>query len=72
MLRERLFATLAAAEPEATRASTSRWGAGARGGGAWLAEHATVGGRSGLAVDGPAAVRATSRVAVAAADGDGA
>jgi DNA polymerase I len=74
VLRDRLFETLAAVEPEVDEGFDVRGGvleAGAVG--QWLAEHAADGRRSGLAVVGthlPYDGDATA-LAVAAADGDG-
>jgi DNA polymerase-1 len=74
VLRDRLFETLAAVEPEVDEGFDVRGGALEAGTvGRWLAEHATDGRRSGLAVVGthrPYDGDATA-VAIAAADGDG-
>ncbi|MGW0021870.1 DNA polymerase I [Rhodococcus sp. NPDC003382] len=75
VLRDRLFATLASAEPEAEEGFEVRGGAlepGALAG--WLAEHAVAGVRHGLSVVGlgtPYGGDATA-LAIAAADGEGA
>ncbi|MDV2475354.1 DNA polymerase I [Rhodococcus zopfii] len=75
VLRDRLFATLASAEPEAEEGFEVRGGAlepGALAG--WLTEHAAAGMRHGLSVVGlgtPYGGDATA-LAIAAADGDGA
>ncbi|HET7073922.1 MAG TPA: DNA polymerase I [Mycobacterium sp.] len=75
VLRDRLFETLAAVEPEVDEGFDVRGGALEAGTvGRWLAEHAGDGSRSGLAVVGthlPHDGDATA-LAVAAADGDGA
>jgi DNA polymerase-1 len=75
VLRDRLFETLAAVEPEVDEGFDVRGGALQPGTVArWLAEHADDGRRSGLAVVGthlPHDGDATA-VAIAAADGDGA
>ena len=75
MLRDRLFDTLAAVEPEVDEGFDVRGGALEPGTvGQWLAEHAGDGRRSGLAVVGthlPYDGDATA-LAIAAADGDGA
>ncbi len=74
VLRDRLFDTLAAVEPEVDEGFDVRGGAIEPGGVAdWLADHAGDGRRSGLSVVGthaPAGGDATA-VAIAAADGDG-
>jgi DNA polymerase I len=74
VLRDRLFDTLAAVEPEVDEGFDVRGGAIAPGAVAdWLADHAGDGRRSGLSVVGthaPAGGDATA-VAIAAADGDG-
>jgi DNA polymerase I len=74
VLRDRLFETLAAVEPEVDEGFDVRGGALAAGTvGQWLAEHAADGRRSGLAVVGthlPYDGDATA-LAIAAADGDG-
>jgi DNA polymerase I len=74
VLRDRLFETLAAVEPEVDEGFDVRGGAIEPGGVAdWLADHASDGQRSGLSVVGthaPAGGDATA-VAIAAADGDG-
>jgi DNA polymerase I len=74
VLRDRLFDTLAAVEPEVDEGFDVRGGAIEPGGVAdWLADHASDGQRSGLSVVGthaPAGGDATA-VAIAAADGDG-
>ena len=74
VLRDRLFDTLAAVEPEVDEGFDVRGGALEPGAvGQWLAEHITDGGRSGLAVVGthlPYDGDATA-LAIAAADGDG-
>jgi DNA polymerase-1 len=75
VLRDRLFETLAAVEPEVDEGFDVRGGALEPGTvGQWLADHAADGRRSGLAVVGthlPYDGDATA-LAVAAADGDGA
>ena len=75
MLRDRLFETLAAVEPEVDEGFDVRGGALQPGTVAqWLAEHADDGRRSGLAVVGthlPYDGDATA-LAIATADGDGA
>ncbi|WP_068164347.1 DNA polymerase I [Rhodococcus phenolicus] len=75
VLRDRLFATLASAEPEAEEGFEVRGGALEPGAlAAWLAEHAVAGVRHGLSVVGlgtPYAGDATA-LAIAAADGEGA
>jgi DNA polymerase-1 len=74
VLRDRLFDTLAAVEPEVDEGFDVRGGALEPGSvGQWLAEHIADGGRSGLAVVGthqPYDGDATA-LAIAAADGDG-
>ncbi|HUO39028.1 MAG TPA: DNA polymerase I [Mycobacterium sp.] len=74
VLRDRLFDTLAAVEPEVDEGFDVRGGAVEPGGLAdWLADHAQDGRRSGLSVVGthvPAGGDATA-VAIAAPDGDG-
>jgi DNA polymerase I len=74
VLRDRLFDTLAAVEPEVDEGFDVRGGAIAPGAVAdWLTDHAGDGRRSGLSVVGthaPAGGDATA-VAIAAADGDG-
>jgi DNA polymerase-1 len=74
VLRDRLFETLAAVEPEVDEGFEVRGGALEAGTvGPWLAEHAADGRRSGLAVVGthlPYDGDATA-LAIAAADGDG-
>ena len=75
VLRDRLFDTLAAVEPEVDEGFDVRGGALEPGTvAAWLAEHASDGRRCGLAVVGTHAVYDgdATAVAVAAADGDGA
>ena len=75
VLRDRLFDTLAAVEPEVDEGFDVRGGALEPGTvAAWLAEHASDGRRSGLAVVGTHAVYDgdATAVAVATADGDGA
>jgi DNA polymerase I len=75
VLRDRLFDTLAAVEPEVDEGFEVRGGALASGTvAAWLADHAGDGRRSGVAVVGTHAVYDgdATAVAVAAADGDGA
>ncbi len=75
VLRDRLFDTLAAVEPEVDEGFDVRGGALEPGTvGQWLAEHARDGRRSGLAIAGthlPYGGDATA-LAIAAADGDGA
>ncbi len=75
VLRDRLFDTLAAVEPEVDEGFDVRGGALQPGAvGQWLAEHASDGRRSGLTVVGthlPHGGDATA-LAIAAADGDGA
>ena len=75
VLRDRLFDTLAAVEPEVDEGFDVRGGALEPGTvGQWLAEHAGDGRRSGLAIAGthlPHGGDATA-LAIAAADGDGA
>jgi len=74
VLRDRLFDTLTAVEPEVDEGFDVRGGAVESGGvAAWLADHAADGRRSGLSVVGthaPAGGDATA-VAIAAPDGDG-
>ncbi|WP_197415322.1 DNA polymerase I [Mycobacterium sp. M26] len=75
VLRDRLFDTLAAVEPEVDEGFDVRGGALAPGSvAAWLAEHASDGRRSGLAVVGTHGVYDgdATALAIAAADGDGA
>lgn len=75
VLRDRLFDTLAAVEPEVDEGFDVRGGALAPGTvAAWLAEHAGDGRRSGLAVVGTHAVYDgdATALAIAAADGEGA
>lgn len=75
VLRDRLFETLAAVEPEVDEGFDVRGGALEPGSvGQWLAEHAGDGRRSGLAVVGThvAYDGDTTALAIAAADGDGA
>jgi DNA polymerase-1 len=75
VLRDRLFDTLAAVEPEVDSGFEVRGGALEPGSVAsWLAEHASDGTRCGLAVIGTHAVYDgdTTALAIAAADGDGA
>jgi len=75
VLRDRLFDTLAAVEPEVDEGFEVRGGALEPGTvAAWLAEHAADGRRSGLAAVGTHAVYDgdATAVAVATADGDGA
>lgn len=75
VLRDRLFDTLAAAEPEVDEGFDVRGGALEPGGVAdWLAEHARDGRRAGVAVAGTHAVYDgdATAVAIATADGDGA
>jgi DNA polymerase I len=75
VLRDRLFETLASADPEVDEGFDVRGGALEPGAvGAWLAEHAADGRRSGLAVVGThlAFDADASALAIAAADGDGA
>ncbi|PIB77051.1 DNA polymerase I [Mycobacterium celatum] len=75
VLRDRLFETLAAVEPEVDEGFDVRGGALEPGTvGQWLAEHAGDGRRSGLAVVGThvAYDGDASALAIAAADGDGA
>ena len=74
VLRDRLFDTLAAVEPEVDEGFDVRGGALAPGTvAAWLAEHAGDGRRSGLAVVGThlAFDGDATALAIAAADGDG-
>jgi len=74
VLRDRLFATLATAEPEADEGFEVRGGVIAPGTlGAWLAEHAGPGRRVGLALRATwaAGVGDVRGIALAAADGDG-
>src|SRR3984893_13331334 len=75
VLRDRLFDTLAAVEPEADEGFDVRGGALAPGSVAdWLGEHVTDGRRAGLSVVGTRAVADgdATAVAVAAADGESA
>ena len=75
VLRDRLFDTLAAVEPEVDEGFEVRGGAlGSGAVRAWLADHASDGRRCGLAVSGTHAVYEgdTTALAIAAADGDGA
>ncbi|WP_142281856.1 DNA polymerase I [Mycobacterium kyorinense] len=75
VLRDRLFETLAAVEPEVDEGFDVRGGALEPGTvGQWLADHAGDGRRSGLAVVGThvAYDGDTTALAIAAADGDGA
>ncbi|GBE67875.1 DNA polymerase I [Mycobacterium sp. MFM001] len=75
VLRDRLFETLAAVEPEVDEGFDVRGGALEPGTvGEWLATHAADGRRSGLAVVGThvAYDGDTTALAIAAADGDGA
>ncbi len=75
VLRDRLFDTLAAVEPEVDAGFDVRGGALEPGAVAsWLAEHTGDGSRSGLAVVGSHAVYDgdTTALAIAAADGEGA
>lgn len=75
VLRDRLFETLAAVEPEVDEGFDVRGGALEPGTvGQWLAEHASDGRRSGLAVVGThvAYDGDTTALAIAAADGEGA
>jgi len=75
VLRDRLFDTLAAVEPEVDEGFDIRGGALEPGEvGAWLAAHASDGRRAGLAVVGTHAVydADATACAVAAADGEGA
>ncbi|MEE2060020.1 DNA polymerase I [Rhodococcus artemisiae] len=75
VLRDRLFETLASAEPEADEGFEVRGGIVEPGGlTAWLAEHAVAGRRHGLSVAGPGAPYGgeATAVAIAAADGEGA
>ncbi|TDH56961.1 DNA polymerase I [Mycobacterium talmoniae] len=74
VLRDRLFDTLAAVEPEVDEGFDVRGGALAPGTvAAWLAEHASDGRRAGLAVVGThlAYDGDATALAIAAADGDG-
>jgi DNA polymerase-1 len=74
VLRERLFDTLASADPEVDEGFDVRGGALEAGTvGAWLAEHADDGRRAGIAVVGThlAFDADATAVAVAAADGEG-
>jgi DNA polymerase I len=74
VLRDRLFDTLAAVEPEVDEGFDVRGGAMEPGGvAAWLAAHASDGRRAGLSVVGShaAAQGDATAVAIAAADGDG-
>ena len=75
VLRDRLFDTLAAVEPEVDEGFDVRGGALESGEvGAWLAAHARDGSRSGMAVVGTHAVYDgdATALAIATADGDGA
>jgi len=75
VLRDRLFDTLAAVEPEVDSGFEVRGTALAPGEvAAWIAEHAGQGGRSGLTVVGTRVVfdGDTTALAIAAADGEGA
>ncbi|MGV0994036.1 MAG: DNA polymerase I [Mycobacterium sp.] len=75
VLRDRLFDTLAAVEPEVDEGFDVRGGALEPGTvSQWLAEHASDGTRSGLAVVGTHAVYDgdATAIAIATADGDGA
>jgi DNA polymerase-1 len=75
VLRDRLFDTLAAVEPEVDEGFDVRGGALEPGGVAnWLADHATDGRRAGLSVVGTHAVADgdATAVAIAAADGESA
>ena len=75
VLRDRLFDTLSAVEPEVDEGFDVRGGALEPGAvAAWLAEHATGGGRSGLAVVGTHQVYDgdATALAIATADGEGA
>ncbi|BBX08393.1 DNA polymerase I [Mycolicibacterium aichiense] len=75
VLRDRLFDTLAAVEPEVDEGFDVRGGQLESGTvSAWLAEHARTGARSGLAVVGTHRVYDgdATAVAIATADGDGA
>ena len=74
VLRDRLFDTLASADPEVDEGFDVRGGALEPGAvGAWLAEHASDGSRSGLSVIGThtAFDADATAVAIATADGDG-
>ncbi|MDG3012093.1 DNA polymerase I [Rhodococcus sp. D2-41] len=74
VLRDRLFATLQSAEPEAEQGFDVRGGALAPGTVAdWLSEHARTGARHGLSVVGPRAVYGSdaTAIAIAASDGEG-
>lgn len=74
VLRDRLFDTLASADPEVDEGFDVRGDALAPGAvGAWLAEHASSGARSGLAVVGThlAYDGDATALAIAAADGEG-
>ena len=74
VLRDRLFDTLASADPEVDEGFDVRGDALAPGAvGSWLAEHASSGARSGLAVVGThlAYDGDATAVAIAAADGEG-
>ena len=74
VLRDRLFDTLASADPEVDEGFDVRGGALEPGAvGAWLAEHAGDGSRSGLSVIGThtAFDADATAVAIATADGDG-
>jgi DNA polymerase-1 len=75
VLRDRLFDTLSAVEPEVDEGFDVRGGALEPGGvAAWLTEHATSGGRSGVAVVGTHQVYDgdATALAIATADGEGA
>ncbi|MGI9162352.1 MAG: DNA polymerase I [Mycobacterium sp.] len=75
VLRDRLFDTLVAAEPEAESGFDVRGGALEPGAvTAWLAQHASGGSRSGVAVVGTHAVYDgdATAIAIATADGEGA
>ncbi len=74
VLRDRLFDTLASADPEVDEGFDVRGGALEPGAvGAWLTEHASDGTRSGLSVIGTHAAfdADATAVAIATADGDG-
>ncbi|CAN5289961.1 DNA polymerase I [soil metagenome] len=74
VLRDRLFDTLASADPEVDEGFDVRGGALEKGAvGAWLAEHARDGRRAGLSVVGThlAFDADATAVAIATADGDG-
>ena len=75
MLRDRLFETLASAEPEAEEGFEVRGGIVEPGAlGDWLATHAVAGQRHGLSVVGPGTPYGgeATAIAIAAADGEGA